>query len=170
MNLRFINILWLLPFSLLTGCALTMSLSDFEAMSAAERATLVCQRQSQVRHHQSEINRYQFLISSARQAISQGHRTDKQCERREIETGGITSCRTINTNRGQEVICEEKKEYETKRSCRDVRIPVDVALEQSNISAWSAELGQAQSRHDQIHRACFNDVVTLNAAEAYRRY
>ncbi|HEY7905865.1 MAG TPA: hypothetical protein VIC53_02975, partial [Wenzhouxiangella sp.] len=126
---------------LLSGLAVLVlsactSLQDFEAMSPHERATAVCQRQGDVRQYQANISRHERLIWSAQQAISKGHRKEQVCEQRQVETGSTTSCESMDEGNSTRVVCKEKKEYTKQRVCFDRQVPVDVALEQSNMNIW----------------------------------
>lgn len=164
-----LNQILLCSLALLTLSACT-SLRDFEVMSAHERATVVCQRQGDVRQYQANISRHERLIWSAQQAISQGRRQEQVCEQRQVETGSTTSCESIDQGNSTRLVCKEKKEYTKQRVCFDRQVPVDVALEQSNMNIWREILNTNRANHARAFQACYDSVVTMNATQAYLRY
>lgn len=156
--------------ALISGLTACTSLQDFEALTPGERAVMVCERQSSIRRLDADINRYGRLIRSARQAIAAGYRIDEVCAHREVEVGTKTVCKTESTPTGTQRVCSEKRQFQRKRICSNVRSRVDAATEQSNIRVWTQELASSQSQRTQRFQACFAEVSTLSAEEAYRRY
>lgn len=151
----------------LTACT---SLEYFESLTPGERAVMVCERQGSIRRLDADINRYARLIRSARQAIATGYRTDQVCTYREVEVGTKTVCNTEITPLGEQRVCSEERQFQRKRICSNVSSRVDAATEQSNIRVWTQELARSQSQRTQRFQACFSEVSTLSAEEAYRRY
>ena len=151
----------------LTACT---SLRYFETLTPGERAVMVCERQGSIRRLDADINRYGRLIRSARQAIATGYRLDEVCTHREVEVGTKTVCNTEITSKGEQRVCAEERQFQRKRICSNVRSRVDAATEQSNIKVWTQELASSQSQRTQRFQACFAEVSTLSAEEAYRRY
>lgn len=155
---------------LMSGLTACTSLQYFETLTPGERAVMVCERQGGIRRLDADINRYGRLIRSARQAIATGYRLDEVCTHREVEVGTKTVCNTESTPTGTQRVCSEERQFQRKRICSNVRSRVDAATEQSNIRVWTQELASSQSQRTQRFQACFAEVSTLSAEEAYRRY
>ena len=159
-----------LSLALVGTLAACTSLEYFQTLTPGERAVMVCERQGSIRRMDADINRYSRLIRSAREAIATGYRIDEVCSYREVEVGTKTVCNTESTPTGTRRVCSEERQFQRKRICSNVRSRVDAATEQSNIGVWTQERAHRQSQRTQLFQACFAEVSTLSAEEAYRRY
>lgn len=159
---------------LLGGLTLSLSacvsLAEFENMSAPDRARLVCQSDARVIALKNNLRQTQNQIREANEAIRQGYRSLRVCERRNVQTGSTTTCETIKEDNVERVVCEEEVEYEKKRDCRELITPIDVYQEQINIERWNRLAMREQTELDQRMQRCFSEVLPLSPQEAYLRY
>lgn len=156
--------------SLALGLSACVTLTDFQNMTAPERARLVCQTDSEIMALSSNLRQTRNQIAEANGAIRQGYRSMRICERRNVQTSSTTTCETIKEDNVERVVCEEEVEYEKKRDCRDLITPVDVYQEQIKIERWTQLASRAQTELDKRTQSCFSEVLGLSAEEAYLRY
>jgi|GEM_PF-2240247 len=147
----------------ITGC---VTLQDFHNMSAEERAVKVCDQRADLKALRKDTYNLEQAIADSSQALRRGYRVLSECEEYEVQTGTRTECKTLEYG----VECEERILWETRHRCTDMRVPIDAALERSNLSVWQEELEVARATLARETQACFDHVVTLTAEEAFRLY
>lgn len=156
--------------SLALGLSACVTLTDFQNMTAPERARLVCQTDSEIMALSSNLRQTRNQIAEANGAIRQGYRSMRICERRNVQTSSTTTCETIKEDNVERVVCEEEVEYEKKRDCRDLITPVDVYQEQIKIERLTQLASRAQAELGKRTQSCFSEVLPLSPQEAYLRY
>ena len=147
----------------LTGC---VTLQDFHNMSAEERAVKVCDQRADLKALRNDIYSLEQAIANSSQALRRGYRVLSECEEYEVQTGTRTECKTLEYG----VECEERILWETRHRCTDTRVPIDAALERSNVQVWQQELEVTRATLAYESQACFNHVVGLTAEEAFQLY
>lgn len=145
------------------GC---VTLQDFEDMSAEERAIKVCDQRTDLKALRNDSYTLEQAIADSSQALRRGYRVLSECQDYEVQTGTRTECKTLEYG----VECEERVLFETRQRCTDTRVPINAALERSNLSVWQEELEITRATLARETQACFDHVVSLTAEEAFRLY
>lgn len=147
----------------LTAC---VTVQDFRDMSPHERAVKVCDQRGDIRALRNDILTLEQSMASSSQALRRGYRVFSDCEEYEVQTGTRTECKTLDYG----VECEEHILWETRSRCTDTRVPVDAALERSNLNVWEQELAATRATLDSEYQGCYDFVLELTPEEAYQRY
>lgn len=154
-----------LPFAivLLSGC---VSLSDFQTMSAHERAFTVCELDYEVRSIRREIAALDGSIQDAEMALGRGYRVHEQC--REVEVYGNAT--QVCEQRGPRTVCTEHRPVHTRTECLETPVSLNLALEKENIQIWSQSKTALQKREKSLYQACYDRVYPLSPEQAYLLY
>jgi len=147
----------------LTAC---VTVQDFRNMTADERAVKVCDQRSDIKALQTDVLSLEQSMASSSQALRRGYHVFTDCEEYEVQTGTRTECKTLDYG----VECEERILWETRSRCSDTPVPVDAALERSNLNVWQEELAATRAILDSEYQDCFDLVLELTPEEAYQRY
>jgi hypothetical protein len=148
---------------LLCGCT---TVSDFQKMSAHERAVAVCDRQKVIRDIADQISSLQSRIRDSQMALARGYRVHQQCFKVEVYGNASVKCNRF----GSQVICEESrpKSYETR--CTETPVSINPELERQNIRDLSQSVESLDAQMKEKYRNCYQFIYPLTPEQAYKYY
>ena len=157
-TIRFVTITAVL---LLGGCA---SLEDFQQMGPSERASYVCDRDSDLAAVQYEINGTEAALHEVQDAIAKGYRLRQFCKEVPIVSSSEEVCKT---DEGVKT-CKTKSKISHETACEEKPIAIDGQLEREKESQHRDDLSQLRVLWDEKYNRCFNTVRQMSAEEAFQ--
>ena len=148
---------------LLCGCT---TVSDFQKMSAHERAVAVCKRQKDLQSIANQISNLQSGINDSQSALARGYRVHQQCRQVEVYGNASVNCYKI----GFQVQCDETrpKSYETR--CTETPVSINPELEKENIRNWSQSVESLKAQAKEKGQKCYQFIYPLSPEQAYKYY
>ncbi len=148
---------------LLSGCT---TVSDFQKMSAHERADTVCKRQKDLQSIGNQIPSLQSGIRDSQSALARGYRVHVQC--RKVLVYGTAS---VTCNRyGSQVTCNETRPESYETQCTETPVSINPELEQKNISNWSQSIESLNAQWKEKFQKCYQFIHPLSPEQAYKHY
>ena len=148
---------------LLCGCT---TVSDFQKMSAHERAVAVCKRQKDLQSIANQISNLQSGINDSQSALARGYRVHQQCRQVEVYGNASVTCNRF----GSQVTCNEtrQKSYETR--CTETPVSINPELEKENIRNWSQSVESLRAQAKEKAQKCYQFIYPLSPEQAYKYY
>lgn len=136
------------------------SLSDFEGMTAEQRATKVCNKR--YKDEANQLSQYKQKITDQRSVLSAGYRLMEQCETKYVTTG--TSCREYFGT----LKCSD--DIEEKKICRNIPIQIDYEYEQKRLTSIESAYSEYRQKLKTAYQGCYTSIVPLSASQAFSHY
>ncbi len=151
---------------LLSACA---SLDDFQQMDTQTRTEYVCERDRLVSHQRDKLAEVKNTIAEIEQALLNGYRLVEACTETIVESSE-TVCVSSQVNGQLVTTCTATEEPTLEKICTDTPVAIDGELEKEKLVEWQKEQLYAERRVNDAYMACFNEVGSMTAEQAYDYY
>jgi len=180
--MRTIHLLIPIIIGVLTSCAITKSLEDFNALSKVEQSYLVCDNANlqkamtrELRDKERYIDDHRQLLANEQQILQQGYRLVQSCETQYRE---ITTCTESGNERVKCITQRDPEDWYGTSVCKDVPVAIESSYIEKRISEYEGELALAEiaiqgdiQRYNQARRNCIQSVhQNMSVLEAYEAY